>query len=67
MYYVTYSTIDAPDVSVKVFSHQVIEPCVEFAMALHRSSNVFHKILVALDSGDTRLTLTLKENPKGKN
>lgn len=61
MYYVTFSTPDALDAIVRVFCHQAIEPCLEFALALHRSSNYFHTVSVFRED-DCLVSLVLKEN-----
>lgn len=71
MYKVTFASPVASDGnSQTVFQSDHIEPSIEFAMALHRSSNVPHTIVVVLHPNilpvedQICLTLTLKENPK---
>ena len=71
MYKVTFASPVALDGdSQNVFQSECIEPSIEFALALHRSSNVAHVIEVVLQplvvpsSEDVVcLTLSLKENP----
>lgn len=73
MFKVTFSSNSEFDGDCQtVFQSEHIEPSVEFAMALHRSSNVPHTIVVVLHPNilpvedQICLTLTLKENLKDR-
>lgn len=51
MFKVCFASPSALDKSVEVFFHpELVEPCIDFAMALHRSSNVPHVITVFRDN-----------------